>query len=115
MLRCVLQVTKFKKGDKVVACFDLGCGQCFYCKRGLWSSCSVTNPSKEQEAMYGNTTAGFHGYSAMTGAYEGGQAQYARVIFGEVQSKLKDGLEWEGSTFVSIGSSEVDALLGKDS
>jgi threonine dehydrogenase-like Zn-dependent dehydrogenase len=78
------EVTKVKKGDKVVACFDLGCGHCFYCKRGLWSSCSVTNPSKEQEAMYGNTTAGFHGYSAMTGAYEGGQAQYARVIFADV-------------------------------
>lgn len=42
---CVLQVTKFKPGDKVVACFDLGCGECFYCKRGLWSCCQVTNAS----------------------------------------------------------------------
>ncbi|GAQ85860.1 Sorbitol dehydrogenase [Klebsormidium nitens] len=78
------EVTKFKPGDKVVACFDLGCGQCFYCKRGLWSCCQVTNPSKEQEAMYGDRTAGMHGYSAMTGAYEGGQAEYARVIFADV-------------------------------
>lgn len=61
-----------KPGDKVVACFDLGCGECFYCKNGLWSSCQVTNPSEEQKAMYGDNTAGFHGYSSMTGAYEVG-------------------------------------------
>ena len=28
----------------------------------------VTNPSKEEEALYGHRTAGFYGYSHLTGA-----------------------------------------------
>ncbi len=35
--------------------------------------------------MYGNAghnTAGIHGYSQLTGGWEGGQADFARVVFG---------------------------------
>jgi threonine dehydrogenase-like Zn-dependent dehydrogenase len=77
------QVKNFKKGDRVVAAFDLGCGACMYCKKGCYSCCDVTNPSKEEEALYGHRTAGMHGYSMLTGGYEGGQAEYARVIFAD--------------------------------
>lgn len=48
------EVKGVQKGDRVVACFDIGCGQCYYCKHQLYSSCDTTNPSKEQEAMYGH-------------------------------------------------------------
>ena len=41
------------------------CGQCFYCHHDAWSACSNTNPSKEEEALYGHRTAGFYGATAM--------------------------------------------------
>ena len=37
------------------------CGQCFYCNHGFWSACSTTNPSREEEQLYGHRTAGFYG------------------------------------------------------
>ena len=33
-------VSKVKKGDRVVAAFDFGCGSCFFCKKEIYSSCS---------------------------------------------------------------------------
>ena len=54
-------VKNIKKGDRVVSSFDIGCGQCFYCQRGLFTSCATTNPSEMQAAMYGQATGGFHG------------------------------------------------------
>ena len=41
-----------------------------------------TNPSKEQEMLYGHHTGGLFGYSHLTGGWDGGQAEYARVPFG---------------------------------
>lgn len=38
------EVTKFKKGDRAVASFELGCGQCIFCKHDQFSSCDTTNP-----------------------------------------------------------------------
>ncbi len=38
------EVTKFKKGDRAVASFELGCGQCVFCKHDQFSSCDTTNP-----------------------------------------------------------------------
>lgn len=77
------EVTKFKPGDRVVACFDIGCGTCLYCNKGQYSACDVTNPSDEQRKLYGHNTAGIHGYSQLTGGWEGGQADYARVVFAD--------------------------------
>lgn len=36
-----------------------------------------------QEAMYGQAAGGFFGYSHLTGGYQGGQADFVRVPFGE--------------------------------
>lgn len=35
------------------------------------------------ELMYGQTVGGVYGYSHLTGGYQGGQAEYVRVPFGE--------------------------------
>lgn len=35
-------------------------------------------------AMYGHRDAGFFGYSHLTGGFAGGQAEYVRVPFGEI-------------------------------
>jgi threonine dehydrogenase-like Zn-dependent dehydrogenase len=36
-----------------------------------------------QEAMYGQAAGGFFGYSHLTGGYQGGQADFVRVPYGE--------------------------------
>lgn len=56
-------VTKRKIGEKVVASFQIACGDCYYCKRKLSSQCNRTNSSSLENAMYGHRTAGMFGYS----------------------------------------------------
>jgi threonine dehydrogenase-like Zn-dependent dehydrogenase len=77
-------VKTLKVGDRVISSFDMGCGECEYCKEGLFSSCDRTNPSVEMEELYGHRTSGMHGFSHLTGGWEGGQASYARVPFADV-------------------------------
>ncbi len=60
-------VQDVQPGDRVVVPFDIACGSCFFCEKKLYSACDRTNPSKEQEALYGSRTAGIYGYSHLTG------------------------------------------------
>ncbi|KAG2493252.1 hypothetical protein HYH03_008390 [Edaphochlamys debaryana] len=77
------ECTKVHVGDRVVASFDIACGECRSCSHKAYSSCDVTNPSKDQEMLYGHRTAGLFGYAHITGGYEGGQADYVRVPFAD--------------------------------
>lgn len=89
-------------GDRVVASFQIACGECLYCKRGLSSQCDRTNASKLQEALYGTKTAGLFGYSHLTGGFAGGQAEYVRVPLGDVNLlKLPDDVPDEKGLFLS--------------
>jgi threonine dehydrogenase-like Zn-dependent dehydrogenase len=76
-------VTNIKKGDRVVSSFAIADGTCRFCKAGRPSMCDTTNPSGQQEALYGQRTAGLFGYSHLTGGYHGGQAEYVRVPFAD--------------------------------
>ncbi len=38
------EVKHLRVGDRVVAAFDLACGQCAYCEHKLFTSCDTTNP-----------------------------------------------------------------------
>ncbi|KXZ56260.1 hypothetical protein GPECTOR_1g227 [Gonium pectorale] len=78
------EVRNVRPGDRVVASFDIACGKCRSCGHGAFSGCDSTNPSKDQEMMYGARTAGLFGYAHVTGGYEGGQADYVRVPFADV-------------------------------
>ncbi len=72
-------------GDRVVVPFTIACGNCFFCKRGLFSACDNSNPNAWiAEAAYGTSPSGIFGYSHMLGGYAGGQAEYARVPFADV-------------------------------
>src|SRR5688500_20219901 len=46
--------SKVKVGDRVVVAFFIACGECFVCKRELWSCCDDTKP----EAALGETLVG---------------------------------------------------------
>jgi threonine dehydrogenase-like Zn-dependent dehydrogenase len=66
-------VTKLKPGDRVVIPFNISCGVCFFCLRGLQSQCETTQVRK-----YGSGAALF-GYTKLYGQVPGGQAEYLRV------------------------------------
>lgn len=83
-------------GDRVMVPFNIYCGTCFFCARGLYSNCHNVNP---------NATAvgGIYGYSHTTGGYDGAQAEYVRVPFADV-----------GPTVVPDWMDEEDAVLCTD-
>lgn len=72
-------------GDRVVVPFPISCGSCFFCQRQLYSCCDNTNPKAHlAEKVFGFSPAGIFGYSHLTGGYAGGQSQYLRVPFADV-------------------------------
>jgi len=77
------EVRGLQVGQRVVASFQIACGKCEYCKRGLSSMCDTTNKSSVQNAMYGHRFAGLFGYSHFAGGFSGGQSEYVRVPFAE--------------------------------
>ena len=79
------EVRKLRAGDRIVVPFTISCGQCLFCQKGLFSLCKNTNPNAaEAELLWGHSPAGLYGYSHLLGGYVGGQAEYARVPFADV-------------------------------
>ncbi|PTA68017.1 zinc-dependent alcohol dehydrogenase [Deinococcus arcticus] len=98
------EVRKLKVGDRVVVPFNIACGVCDPCRRGLFSACDNSNPNHRMtEAMYGGTSGGgLFGYSHMYGGYAGGQAQYVRVPFADVNPhKIETNLSDEQVLFLT--------------
>ena len=80
-------VTQIKVGDIVCMPFNIGCGHCQNCERGLTGYCLTMNPGFAGAA---------YGFAGM-GPYSGGQAEYLRVPYGDFNClKLpEDALEKE--------------------
>ncbi|MET9463855.1 zinc-dependent alcohol dehydrogenase [Streptomyces sp. NPDC006544] len=70
------EVTRVKRGDRVVIPFNVSCGTCHTCGQGLHSQCETT-----QVHEYGSGASLF-GYTKLYGQVPGGQAEYLRVPFG---------------------------------
>jgi threonine dehydrogenase-like Zn-dependent dehydrogenase len=84
-----------RRGDRLVVPFNVSCGACFYCSRGLYGDCESSNP-------YSDLASGVFGYSHTTGGYEGGQAEYVRVPFADVgPMPIPDDLEDEDVLLLS--------------
>ena len=66
-------VDQVKVGDRVCLPFNIGCGFCANCERGLTGYCLTVNPGK---------VGGAYGFAGM-GPYEGGQAEYLRVPYAD--------------------------------
>ncbi|KZF24773.1 GroES-like protein [Xylona heveae TC161] len=95
-------VKGLQKGDRVVASFQIACGDCLYCNQKLSSQCEKTNANTLEHGMYGSPTAGMFGYSHFTGGFAGGQAEYVRVPFGDVNLlKLPDSVPDEKGLYLS--------------
>lgn len=70
------EVTKVKKGDRVVIPFNIACGNCYYCQHEMESQCDHSNPNQEID------TGGYFGFTERYGNHPGGQAEYLRVPYG---------------------------------
>lgn len=66
-------VDRVKVGDRVCLPFNIGCGFCDNCERGLTGFCLTTNPG---------FAGGAYGFAGM-GPYSGGQAELLRVPYGD--------------------------------
>ena len=71
------EVTKVKVGDHVLVPFNIACGQCAFCKQGLFGNCHESNPGA-------TAVGGIFGYSHTAGGFDGGQAEYVRVPYADV-------------------------------
>jgi threonine dehydrogenase-like Zn-dependent dehydrogenase len=67
------EVTRLARGDRVVVPFNVSCGHCRMCDRGLQSQCETT-----QVHAHG-TGAALLGYTKLYGQVAGGQAELLRV------------------------------------
>jgi threonine dehydrogenase-like Zn-dependent dehydrogenase len=96
-------VGNLKVGDRVVVPFPIACGDCWMCQQELFSLCENSNPNAGMaEKFFGHATAGIFGYSHLTGGYAGGQAEYARVPYADVNPlKIEDDLTDEQVLFLS--------------
>ncbi|MFJ4776689.1 alcohol dehydrogenase catalytic domain-containing protein [Streptomyces sp. NPDC088762] len=70
-------VRTLRPGDRVVVPFNVSCGTCFMCERGLHSQCETTQVREHGKG------ASLFGYTKLYGQMPGGQAEYLRVPFGD--------------------------------
>jgi threonine dehydrogenase-like Zn-dependent dehydrogenase len=67
------EVTNLRVGDRVVIPFNIACGRCFMCERGLPTQCETTQVREHDKG------AALFGYTKLYGQVPGGQAEYLRV------------------------------------
>ncbi len=60
-------------GDRVVIPFQISCGHCFMCDRGLFTQCETTQVTEQ------GMGAALYGYTKLYGQVPGAQAEYLRV------------------------------------
>jgi threonine dehydrogenase-like Zn-dependent dehydrogenase len=89
-------VSHIKAGDRVVVPFNISCGHCWMCTRGLFAQCETTQVKSEGKG------ASLFGYTSLYGSVPGGQAEFLRVPqaqFGPI--KIPDGTPDDQFLFLS--------------
>ncbi len=114
-------VTHIKAGDRVVVPFNISCGSCWMCSRGLFAQCETT---QNKETGKG---ASLFGYTSLYGSVPGAQAAYLRVPqahFGPIRVPeehpderylfLSDIIPtaWQGVRFADIDEGRTLAVIG---
>jgi threonine dehydrogenase-like Zn-dependent dehydrogenase len=88
------EVRTLQRGDRVVVPFNISCGGCYYCERGLFACCERSNPNTD-------LVGGVFGYSHTTGGYDGAQAEYVRVPYADVGPlRIPDDLDDDQALFL---------------
>ena len=114
-------VRTLRVGDRVVVPFNISCGTCFYCRRGLQSQCERTQNPKWHRG------GSLFGYTHMYGGVPGGQAEYLRVPLADGGPvKLPDSIEdhravlladvlptaWQGVEYAGVPDAATVVVLG---
>jgi threonine dehydrogenase-like Zn-dependent dehydrogenase len=114
-------VRSLSVGDRVVIPFNIACGICFMCQRGLQSQCETT-----QVKEYGSGAALF-GYTKLYGQIPGGQAEYLRVPLADYNHiRVGDDLPddrylflsdilptaWQGVEYAAVPDGGTVAVMG---
>jgi threonine dehydrogenase-like Zn-dependent dehydrogenase len=86
-------VKNLKRGDRVVVPFPIACGQCFFCNHHLPGHCENSNPDHygPEGGLLTEKGGALFGYTDLYGGYDGGQAQYVRVPYGDYGPRLVPG------------------------
>jgi threonine dehydrogenase-like Zn-dependent dehydrogenase len=115
------EVTQIKPGDRVVIPFNISCGHCYMCNKGLQSQCETTQVHEQ------NTGAALLGYTKLYGQVPGGQAEYLRVPHADYGPiKVPDGPKddrfvylsdvlptaWQAVEYASVPEGETVLVLG---
>lgn len=90
------EVTPIRSGDRVVVPFNISCGSCWMCTRGLFARCETTQNREQGKG------ASLFGYTELDGSVPGGQAEYRRVPqahFGPI--RVPDGVPDERFLYLS--------------
>ena len=115
------EVTHMQPGDRVVVPFNISCGHCWMCSRGLYAQCETT---QNYDTGKGAT---LFGYTSLYGAVPGGQAEYLRVPqaqFGPI--KIPEGpadqrflylsdvipTAWQGVQYADVPAEGTLAIIG---
>lgn len=86
-------VERVKVGDRVCLPFNISCGYCENCERGLTGFCLIANPGSAGAA---------YGYASM-GPYSGGQAELLRVPYADFNCLvLPPGAEEKENDYVML-------------
>ncbi|MBC7659275.1 MAG: glutathione-dependent formaldehyde dehydrogenase [Chitinophagaceae bacterium] len=96
-------VKNLKVGDKVVVPFNIACGHCYFCEKGMFSACDNSNPNPSIPLMgTGQAVSALFGYTHMCGGYAGGQAEFVRVPYADIGPlKVPSGIDDEQVLFLS--------------
>ena len=115
------EVSHIKPGDRVVIPFNISCGHCWMCTRGLFAQCETTQVRSQDSG------AALFGYTELYGSVPGGQAEYLRVPqaqFGPIKVPeevpdervlyLSDILPtaWQGVAYADVPEGGTLAVLG---
>ncbi len=115
------EVTQLSPGDRVVIPFNISCGSCWMCSRGLYAACETTQVREHDSG------AALFGYTELYGSVPGGQAEYLRVPqahFGPIKVPddvpdervlyLSDILPtaWQGVAYADVPPGGTLAVLG---
>jgi threonine dehydrogenase-like Zn-dependent dehydrogenase len=115
------EVTQIKPGDRVVIPFNISCGHCYMCNKGLQSQCETTQVHEQ------NTGAALLGYTKLYGQVPGGQAEYLRVPHADYGPiKVPDGPKddrfvylsdvlptaWQAVEYANVPEGETVLVLG---
>jgi S-(hydroxymethyl)glutathione dehydrogenase/alcohol dehydrogenase len=83
-------IKRLKKGDRVVVPFPIACGHCFFCTHGSPVNCENSNHEHygPDGDLLDQKGGALFGYTDLYGGYSGGQAQYVRVPYADVNPRV---------------------------